>query len=53
MSCSTVAAVVDAIYSIAVRGAPAIGAAGAFGMAIAGFASKAQTYKEVRTAVPT
>ena len=36
VECATVDALCDAITSLAVRGAPALGAAGAFGVALAG-----------------
>lgn len=42
MDCKTVDSVADAIFTMAVRGAPAIGAAGGFGMAIGAFASEAK-----------
>lgn len=48
VECATVDEVCDAITSLAVRGAPALGAAGAFGVALA--ASTLQTEPEVRAA---
>jgi hypothetical protein len=48
----TVAEVESAIKTMLVRGAPAIGAAGGFGMAIAGFASKAKTSEALISGMP-
>jgi methylthioribose-1-phosphate isomerase len=46
-SCYTYQDVADAIRDMTVRGAPAIGAAAAFGLALAGFQSSAQTHEDV------
>ena len=48
MTCRTVDELCDAIATLAVRGAPALGAAGAFGVALA--AQTLRTKREVRTA---
>ncbi len=45
--CKTIEAVHEAIYNMTIRGAPAIGAAGAYGMAMAGFQAKATTSDEL------
>jgi methylthioribose-1-phosphate isomerase len=42
IECSTVAEVYDAIYTMTIRGAPAIGAAGGYGMALAAFVAVAE-----------
>jgi methylthioribose-1-phosphate isomerase len=48
LDCTTVADLCDAISSLAIRGAPALGAAGAYGVALA--AHTARTPKQVRAA---
>jgi methylthioribose-1-phosphate isomerase len=48
ISCTTVDALVDAIASLAVRGAPALGASGAYGVALA--SATLRTKREVRSA---
>jgi methylthioribose-1-phosphate isomerase len=46
ISCKTYQEVADAIQRMAVRGAPAIGVAVAFGLALAGFESRAKSFPE-------
>jgi len=46
ISCSTYREVAEAIKKMKIRGAPAIGVAAAFGMALAANSSKVSTYKE-------
>ena len=46
INCSTYQEVAEAIKKMKIRGAPAIGVAAAFGMALAAYSSKASTYKE-------
>ncbi len=47
VDCTTVEQVYDAIYTMTIRGAPAIGAAGGYGMAMAAFHAKSTTSKEL------
>jgi methylthioribose-1-phosphate isomerase len=47
IECSTLEALCEAIKSLRVRGAPAIGAAGAYGIALAAHQSKAETAQEL------
>ena len=49
LECKTVDELIDAIRTLAVRGAPALGAAGAYGVALA--AHTLRTRRQVRTAV--
>jgi methylthioribose-1-phosphate isomerase len=46
INCSTYQEIADAIKKMKIRGAPAIGVAAAFGMALAAYSSKAGTYKK-------
>lgn len=46
INCSTYEEVAEAIKEMKIRGAPAIGVAAAFGMALAAYSSKADTYEE-------
>jgi len=46
INCSTYQEVAEAIKKMKIRGAPAIGVAAAFGIALAAYSSKADTYKE-------
>jgi len=46
INCSTYQEVAEAIKKMKIRGAPAIGVAAAFGIALAAYSSKANTYKE-------
>jgi methylthioribose-1-phosphate isomerase len=46
ISCSTYQEVAEAIKKMKIRGAPAIGVAAAFGIALAAYSSKADTYRE-------
>jgi len=46
INCSTYREVAEAIKKMKIRGAPAIGVAAAFGMALAAYSSKADTYKK-------
>lgn len=46
INCSTYKEVAEAIKEMKIRGAPAIGVAAAFGMALAAYSSKADTYEE-------
>ena len=46
INCSTYQEVAEAIKKMKIRGAPAIGVAAAFGIALAAYASKAGTYGE-------
>lgn len=46
INCSNYQEVAEAIKKMKIRGAPAIGVAAAFGMALAAYSSKAGTYKE-------
>ncbi|GAF72734.1 unnamed protein product, partial [marine sediment metagenome] len=46
INCSTYQEVTEAIKKMKIRGAPAIGVAAAFGIALAAYSSKADTYKE-------
>ena len=46
INCSTYQEVAEAIKKMKIRGAPAIGVAAAFGIALAAYSSKAGTYKE-------
>jgi methylthioribose-1-phosphate isomerase len=46
ISCSTYQEVAEAIKKMKIRGAPAIGVAAVFGIALAAYSSKADTYKE-------
>lgn len=46
INCSSYQEVAEAIKKMKIRGAPAIGVAAAFGIALAAYSSKADTYKE-------
>jgi len=46
INCSTYQEIAEAIKKMKIRGAPAIGVAAAFGMALAAYSSKAGTYKK-------
>jgi len=46
INCSTYQEVAEAIKKMKIRGAPAIGVAAAFGIALAAYSSKANTYKK-------
>jgi len=46
INCSTYQEIAEAIKKMKIRGAPAIGVAAAFGMALAAYSSKADTYKK-------
>jgi methylthioribose-1-phosphate isomerase len=48
VSFSTYTQTAEAIHNMTVRGAPAIGAAAAFGLALAGFESRASTVKDLQ-----
>lgn len=47
IQCSTLAALCEAIKSMRVRGAPALGAAGGYGVALAAYASKTKTPEDL------
>jgi len=47
VECSNVSQVIDAIKTMKIRGAPAIGVAGAMGVALSVFASKSTTKKDL------